>query len=81
MLYRLLTLTVCEQATMRVFNGNDQFCSISTRVPELAISTIAESNISKQCPQLPQQLRQALNPWKSPSICGTIHFSTQYCPV
>ena len=26
MLYRLLTHTVCEQATMGVFTGNDHFC-------------------------------------------------------
>ena len=36
---------------MGVFIGNDQFCNVSTRVPQLAISTIAESNISKQCPR------------------------------
>ena len=47
MLYRLLTHTVCEQATMGVFNWNDPFCIVSTRVPQLTSSTIAESNISK----------------------------------
>ena len=70
MLYRLLTHTVCEQATMGVFTGNYQFCSVS----QLSISTIAESNISNSAQdrdllsQLPQQLPQALKPWKSPSI-------------
>ena len=49
MLYRLLTHTVCEQATMGVFIGNDQFFSVSTRVSPLTSSTIAESNICKQC--------------------------------
>ena len=35
---------------MGVVPGNDQFCDVSICVPQLTISTIAESNISKQCP-------------------------------
>ena len=40
---------VCKQATMKVISGNDPFCIVITRVPQLTSSTIAESNISKQC--------------------------------
>ena len=32
LLYRLLTHPVCEQVTLGVFIGNNQFCSVRTRV-------------------------------------------------
>ena len=34
---------------MKVFTGNDLLCIVSTHVPQFTSSTIAESNISKQC--------------------------------
>ena len=47
----LLTHPVCKQVTtMGIYTGNDQFCSVNTRLPHLTISTFAESNIIKQCP-------------------------------
>ena len=49
--------------------------------PFLKVTSLSSAQDRDLLSQLPQQLRQALKPWKSQSVWNTIHFSSKYYPV